>query len=251
MTYDVRKAIDADWDDIAAVMFDAFNDEFDEESSEAERVVFEPDRTVVATLDGSIAGVAGAYTRTLTVPGGIIPAAHVTMVSVGATHRRQGLLNRMITNLHETASALGESVAVLWASEGRIYQRYGYGLASRVLAIDGRTTEFALTRPVRRRAAVGAGDDVRECVRARSTTSPGRPGSVGPSATIAGGATSSSTARAAVAAAPRCARPSTMDRMVSTASCCGESRATGTTPARTEPSSCANSSRTPRRPTEP
>ena len=147
MTYDVRKAIDADWADMATVIFNAFNDDDDDEEVEAERTIFEPDRTVVATFDDAIVGVAGAFTRTLTVPGGTIPAAHVSMVSVDATHRRQGLLNRMITNLHDTAIALGEPVAVLWASEARIYQRYGYGLAAQVLAMEAQTSQFGLVDP--------------------------------------------------------------------------------------------------------
>ena len=235
MNYDVRKAIDCDFDEIATVLFEAFNDDFDEEESGSEREVFEPDRTVVATLDGSIAGVAAAYTRSLTIPGGAVPAAHVTMVSVGATHRRRGLLTRMITNLHETAGALGEPVAVLWASEARIYQRYGYGLASRVLTVDGRTTEFSLLDPVPATRSDRCRRRPPPRYSARSTTSPGQPASAGPIVMTAGGATASTTARVDVPARPHYAPRSTMDPTASTASCCGGSRATGTRPAPTAP----------------
>ena len=63
-------------------------------------------------------------------PGGIVPAAHVTMVGVSALHRRRGLLTTMISRLHAEGLDRNEPVAVLWASEGRIYQRFGYGLAA-------------------------------------------------------------------------------------------------------------------------
>jgi predicted acetyltransferase len=56
-------------------------------------------------------------------------------VSVQATHRRRGLLSRLmsrqLTELHEG----GEAVAALWASEPAIYGRFGYGLASRSLSV--------------------------------------------------------------------------------------------------------------------
>ena len=85
---------------------------------------------------------AGAFTRDLTVPGTVAPAAHVTMVSVAAPHRRQGLLNRMLAEVHADAVRRSEAIAVLWASEGRIYQRYGYGLAARKAAIETTLSEI-------------------------------------------------------------------------------------------------------------
>src|SRR5215813_14964376 len=72
--------------------FEAFLDDLDPDFSELEHSVFEPNRSVLATQGDTIAGMVSAFTRDLTVPGGVVPGAHVTMVSVGATHRRQGLL---------------------------------------------------------------------------------------------------------------------------------------------------------------
>jgi len=147
VTYEFRTAEQSDWDDIAHILSDAFNEDFDQGEMDLEGSVFEPSRTVVATSDGAIVGVASAFTRDLAVPGATVPASHVTMVSVGATHRRQGLLTRMITDLHTDAAARDEPIAVLWASEGRIYQRYGYGLAARKAEIGGRTSEIPWLTP--------------------------------------------------------------------------------------------------------
>jgi predicted acetyltransferase len=109
-----------------------------DEDREALGTVLEPERTLAALDDGQIVGTAGIYTRDLTVPGGPRPAAGVTVVSVQPTHRRRGLLTgmmrRQLTGLHEEQQ---EPIAVLWASEGGIYRRFGYGVAARQLAWAG------------------------------------------------------------------------------------------------------------------
>jgi predicted acetyltransferase len=58
--------------------------------------------------------------------------------------------------------AAGESVAVLWASEGRIYQRFGYGLAVRRLELRVETNEIALTAPAAGRLRAAAPAEVRD-----------------------------------------------------------------------------------------
>jgi predicted acetyltransferase len=134
--YTLRSGTPEDFDAINEVLSDAFHETWDADAVEFERVVYEPERTPLVFAGDRLVGVSGAFTRDLTVPGGIVPSAHVTMVSVEATHRRRGLLNRMMAQLFADARRLGEPVAHLWASEGRIYQRYGYGLAATRLALD-------------------------------------------------------------------------------------------------------------------
>jgi predicted acetyltransferase len=91
---------------------------------------FEADRAIVA-LDGErIVGTAGILSFELTVPGGVLPGAGVTIVGVHPTHRRRGILSRMMRLQLDAIHARGEPLAVLWASEGSIYQRFGYGLAT-------------------------------------------------------------------------------------------------------------------------
>ena len=142
--YEFRTAVDDDWPVVSKLMAEAFNDEMDDDWNELEHSVFEPARSIVATQNRAIVGMVSAFTRDLTIPGGVVPAAHVTMVNVGATHRRQGLLRRMIDKLHADSIGLGESIAVLYASEGRIYQRFGYGPATQRLTIDANAREVSL-----------------------------------------------------------------------------------------------------------
>lgn len=97
---------------------------------------FEADRAVAA-FDGSrVVGTAGIFSFELTVPGGVLPAAGVTLVGVHPTHRRRGILRRMMRLQLDQVHERGEPLAILWASEGSIYQRFGYGLGSMHLAID-------------------------------------------------------------------------------------------------------------------
>jgi len=91
---------------------------------------FEPDRAVVARDGSRIVGTAGIFSFELTVPGGVLPAAGVTAVGVQPTHRRRGILRGMMRAQLDAIHDRGEPIAILWASEGQIYQRFGYGLST-------------------------------------------------------------------------------------------------------------------------
>ncbi len=111
----------------------AFSGGYEPETIERQSRIMEFDRFKVATDRGLIVGVVGAFSLEMTLPGGAtVPTAGVTWVGVAATHRRQGLLTRMMAQLHDDAEQRGDSIAALTASESAIYERYGYGAASRV-----------------------------------------------------------------------------------------------------------------------
>jgi predicted acetyltransferase len=80
--------------------------------------------------DGRVVGGAGAFLFELTVPGGRVPAAGVTVVGVLPTHRRRGILTAMMRAQLDACHHRGEPVAYLWATEDVIYGRFGYGIAS-------------------------------------------------------------------------------------------------------------------------
>ncbi len=77
-----------------------------------------------------------AFTFDLTVPGGQVKAAGVTVVGVLPTHRRRGYLRGMMRSLLDAARERGEPIAVLWATEDTIYGKFGYGMASVAAEID-------------------------------------------------------------------------------------------------------------------
>ena len=97
----------------------------------------DPERTLGAYDGDEIVGGGSIFTFDMTVPGGaFVPAAGITWVGIMATHRRQGALRQLMTAMIQDAVARHEPLAVLWASEGSIYQRFGYGLATLASSIE-------------------------------------------------------------------------------------------------------------------
>ncbi len=124
---------------------------FGEEMTEAEwddwRQTMEAER-VVAAFDGETPiGSAAAYTFRLTVPGGEVAAAGVTAVGVEPGHRRQGVLRSLMRQQLDDVRGRREPTAILWASEGAIYQRFGYGLATLNGTFEVDRSKTAWARP--------------------------------------------------------------------------------------------------------
>ncbi|MDI1429784.1 GNAT family N-acetyltransferase [Polyangium sorediatum] len=88
--------------------------------------------TRIGAYDGStIVGSAGAFAFDFTTPGGgTVPTSGLTMVAVIPTHRRQGILRKLIERQFADARERGQPLAALWATEASIYGRFGYGLAA-------------------------------------------------------------------------------------------------------------------------
>ncbi|MFY1636839.1 GNAT family N-acetyltransferase [Solwaraspora sp. WMMB335] len=143
----MRVGVPQDFDAVLDLLQSAFHNDGDPDYREFERDVFEPERSLVVDDGDQIVAHAGGYTRDLTVPGNRLPAAHVTLVAVAQTHRRRGLLTRMMRRqLRDIRDHGREPIAVLWASEPRIYPRFGYGLAAARLDLDIGVREVRLPR---------------------------------------------------------------------------------------------------------
>jgi len=117
---------------------------------EALERVLPAERMHAAWEDGRAVGGAGALPFELTVPGGRVPAAGVTVVGVLPTHRRRGILTAMMRAQLDACHDRGEPVAYLWATEDTIYGRFGYGIASLAGEIElsrDRSTYYAPFEP--------------------------------------------------------------------------------------------------------
>ncbi|WP_112275549.1 GNAT family N-acetyltransferase [Lentzea terrae] len=90
--------------------------------------VLELDRTH-AVFDGDeMVGTGGILSRELTVPGGgQVPAGAVTVVGVKPGHRRRGVASLLMKTQLDAMHEAGDPIGILWASEGAIYRRFGYG----------------------------------------------------------------------------------------------------------------------------
>jgi predicted acetyltransferase len=119
---------------------------FDDEIA-LERSVIELDRTLVAVDGGEMVGGASAYSMMLTVPGGTVPMAGVTAVGVRPTHRRRGVLNELMRRQLDDLREEGEAVAGLFASEGSIYGRFGYGVATLQASVEIERERTGFGRP--------------------------------------------------------------------------------------------------------
>jgi predicted acetyltransferase len=81
----------------------------------------------------------GTMRKTLNIGfGRMLETQLVTAVTVRTSHRRRGLLRRMMSEDLALAKADGVAMAALTASEGSIYGRFGYGVASfeRTVTVD-------------------------------------------------------------------------------------------------------------------
>lgn len=91
---------------------------------------FELDRSI-AVLDGTqIVGGAHSHRQKVSIPGGESAIAGVANIAVQPTHRRQGIMTRMMHHQLKDVYERGEPLAGLFASESAIYGRFGYGVGS-------------------------------------------------------------------------------------------------------------------------
>jgi predicted acetyltransferase len=158
-----RTATADDFEAVRRLINGVFLNHPEDADDEAERRLFEPERAIVACDGDEVVGHAGTFSRELTVPGAVIAAAFVTAVGVAATHRRQGIATTMLCRQLQEVRERGESVALLWASEGAIYPRYGYGLATQRVSFDVDSGAVRLTKTPSdtHRLRVGSPQDVR------------------------------------------------------------------------------------------
>ena len=132
-----------------------FGHENTDEDAERFANWIEVDRMHAARADGEIVGGAGAFTYRMSVPGGgSVSAGGVTVVGVLPTHRRRGVLTAMMKAQLEDCRARGDAVAYLWASEATIYGRFGYGLASRMGAVELARERTRFAQPFEPRGTV-------------------------------------------------------------------------------------------------
>lgn len=137
-----------DDDFVALTEFDARSfgsASYTDEDREVTRPSMDLDRYRIAVDDGQIVGAAGSDPFEMTLPGlTSIAMAGVTWVAVAVTHRRQGLLRRLLDEVHRDVAERGEPVACLTASEGSIYERFGYGIATRrrLIEVDRRKAQL-------------------------------------------------------------------------------------------------------------
>lgn len=149
MEIEIRPAAAGDGEDFVRVMSVAFGHRPAAEVAAADAAEVGAIRGWLARAEGRTIGVGGLIDVQLTLPGGArIPLAGVTEVGVLPTHRRQGVLSRLMRALLDGAREHGDPVAGLMASEAPIYGRFGFGAADRVASVEVDTAGASLREPL-------------------------------------------------------------------------------------------------------
>ncbi|WP_416484340.1 GNAT family N-acetyltransferase [Streptomyces sp. CL12] len=130
---DVRTATEADFDDWQRALAVGFTQPpaLAREQLDARRRRFTPGRYLGAVDGGRWVATFRSFEQELTtVGGGVVPADAISGVTVSPTHRRRGLLSRMMAQDLAAARERGDVVATLLAAEYPIYGRFGFGPAT-------------------------------------------------------------------------------------------------------------------------
>ena len=104
------------------------------------------ERFVCALDDDRLVATSGVWATRLSVPGGDLATGGVTFVTVLPTHRRRGLMRGMMRWMIDDCHSRGEPLAALWAAEGAIYQRFGFGLATLSFNLEAEMRSIGLAR---------------------------------------------------------------------------------------------------------
>ncbi|MFF4550386.1 GNAT family N-acetyltransferase [Streptomyces sp. NPDC001406] len=130
---DVRPVTEADFADWHRALNTGFLREptLTQEQLEARRHQFVPGRLLGAFDGDRCVATFRSFAQELTAVGGaVVPADAISNVTVSPTHRRRGLLTRMMSRDLAAAKDRGDVVATLIAAEYPIYGRYGFGPAT-------------------------------------------------------------------------------------------------------------------------
>ncbi|MEU6880877.1 GNAT family N-acetyltransferase [Streptomyces sp. NPDC046712] len=133
MSLEVRAVVESEYPDwLRAVHTGFLRPPVVSDEEVADRLPHTDLSRVLGVFDGGrVVATFRSFTQELsTVGGGSLVADAVSGVTVSATHRRQGLLSRMMAHDLAEAKERGDAVATLIAAEYPIYGRFGFGPAT-------------------------------------------------------------------------------------------------------------------------
>lgn len=130
MSINIRTINENELDSWTRASARAFGHHASDEYVRMNRSFAELDRTFGAFDGAEIVGTTTTRTSAMTVPGGALKLGFVDDVTVLPTHRRRGVMTRMMKAQLEQMRERGEPLAALSASESLIYERFGFGIAT-------------------------------------------------------------------------------------------------------------------------
>ena len=140
MDVEIRPIAEDEFETWMRAIESAFGGHVSPEDVQNERKVIDPARCLAAFDGDDIVGCASSVVFEMTVPGGTIPTVGITGVGVVPTHRRRGVNTALMRRQLDDIRDEGFAIAALFASEGGIYGRFGYGLATFEAFVDIETS---------------------------------------------------------------------------------------------------------------
>jgi predicted acetyltransferase len=127
----------------------AFSEDVPDDLVKRVEAVSDKERFLCVMQDDRFVATSGVFGTHLSVPGGEVPAGGIAWVTVLPTHRRRGIMSGMMRRMIDDCHRRREPIAMLWAAEGAIYQRFGFGLGtlSMNLEAEARAVGFAREWP--------------------------------------------------------------------------------------------------------
>jgi predicted acetyltransferase len=143
MDVEIRTIAEDEFESWMRAIESAFGGHVSPEDVQNERKVIDPARCLAAMDGNDIVGCASSVVFEMTVPGGTIPTVGITGVGVVPTHRRRGVNTALMRRQLDDIRDEGCAIAALFASEGGIYGRFGYGVATFEAHVDVETARSA------------------------------------------------------------------------------------------------------------
>jgi predicted acetyltransferase len=144
MDVEIRTIEPEEFDTYCLSLETAFTGFIHQDEIDIHRSVTEFDRCLAAVDGGAFVGCAAACSFRVAVPGGAdLSLAGITGVGVLPSHRRRGINTALMRRTLDDVVERGEAGAILFASEGGIYPRFGYGVASFMGSMDLATARSA------------------------------------------------------------------------------------------------------------
>lgn len=154
MDLELRTIEEQEYEAHQRVLSLAFSEDLDPTEATLVRKITEFDRTLGVFDRGTMVGTGSIASLEMALPGAMAPVAAVTAIGVVPTHRRRGILTSIMRRQFEEVHDGKEALAVLFASEGPIYQRYGYGMGGPMGTFSIDTRMSAYVRPYQPRGEI-------------------------------------------------------------------------------------------------
>lgn len=130
MKVDIRHITPNEEEEYLKIVYTVFGTQPFQDYLERRKHTMEIERCLAAFVDEKIVGANGVLTFTLSVPGGVVKAGGIIDVVVYPTHRRQGIMSKIMKKQLNEIFQKDEPIAFLYSADSGTYGRFGFGLAT-------------------------------------------------------------------------------------------------------------------------